>query len=193
MEATPQQLSPEAALPILIGVTGHRDLRPVDLSSLRARIEQVIRELLRRYPQTPLIVVSPLAEGADRLVANVALEHGARLAVPLPLPVAEYERDFATLESRKEFQALLKRAWRCFELPLVKGNTTAGIHEYGPARDSQYALAGAYIARHSQILIALWDGTHTDLVGGTAQIVNFKLNGISQPYDNSSKPLDIID
>jgi hypothetical protein len=193
MSANPQQLSNETAIPIIIGVTGHRDLRPADIPQLQARVGQIIRELLEKYPNTPLLVLSPLAEGADRLVAKVALHQGARLAVPLPLPSCEYERDFSTAESKKEFQTLLKQAWKCFELPLVHGNTLASVKEYGPARDKQYALVGAYVAQHSHILIALWDGTHADLVGGTGQIVDFKLKGIPEPYAVEREPLDIID
>lgn len=192
MSANPQRLSTDATRPIVIGVTGHRDLRPADIPQLEARVEEIIRELSSRYPNTPLLVLSPLADGADRLVAKVALNHGARLAVPLPLPSQEYEKDFSTAESKKEFQELMQQAWKRFELPMVQDNTLASVNEYGPARDEQYALVGAYVAQHSHILIALWDGTQPDLVGGTGQIVDFKLNGIPERYTIERKPLDII-
>lgn len=193
MAANPQQLSPVAPLPIIIGVTGHRDLRPADIPQLETRVEQIIHELIARYPNTPLLVLSPLAEGADYLVARVALDLGAKLAVPLPLPSGEYEKDFSNSASRKQFKELLQRAWKCFELPLVPGNTPASIKEYGPARNKQYALVGAYVAQNSHILIALWDGTDPGDVGGTGQIVGFKLNGIPEPYAAERKPLDVID
>ena len=41
-----------------------------------------------------MIVLSALAEGADRLVARVALAQGVKLVAPLPLPIEEYRRDF---------------------------------------------------------------------------------------------------
>ena len=41
-----------------------------------------------------LRMISPLAEGADRLAAQAALEHGFQLEVPLPFNAFEYEKDF---------------------------------------------------------------------------------------------------
>src|SRR5215467_13382687 len=85
-------------LPLVIGVTGHRDLRDRDVPELERQVVDFIvslrRDYLGRDSETPLIVLSSLAEGADRLVARVAMAHGARLVAPLPMPVEEYRRDF---------------------------------------------------------------------------------------------------
>jgi hypothetical protein len=178
---------------LVIGITGHRDLRHEDRETLAGRIREIIAELHTRYPHTPLILLSPLAEGADRLAAQVALECGVRLSVPLPMPKAIYEVDFQTPASRAEFNELLLRAERWFELPLLPPNTASKILPQGEPRDRQYAYVGAYIARHSQILIALWDGRASDAEGGTAQIVRFKLLGVPERYafaDEVSSSLD---
>ena len=183
----------EGPLPLVVGITGHRDLRGEDRAPLAARIREIIAELQSRYPHTPLLLLSPLAEGADRLTARVALECGARLCVVLPMPKAIYEADFAEPESVAEFNGLLRRAERWFELPLLPPNTPAKILPQGEPRNRQYAYVGAYIARHSQILIAFWDGLASDAEGGTAQIVHFKLLGVPEPYafaDEVSSPLD---
>ncbi len=85
-------------LPLVIGVTGHRDLRDQDVARLELEVAAILARLRRDYlgqgTETPLVVVSALAEGADRLVARVALKAGARLIAPMPLPVDEYRRDF---------------------------------------------------------------------------------------------------
>ena len=81
-------------LPLVIGVTGHRDLRVQDIPELEAAVRNVLAELHAMCPKTPLVLLSPLAEGADRLVARVALADGATLVAPLPLARAEYEKDF---------------------------------------------------------------------------------------------------
>jgi hypothetical protein len=47
--------------------------------------------------------------------------------------------------------------------------------------------------RHSQILIALWDGADIEKEGGTWQIVKFKLEGIPGPYAPPQNPLDVVD
>jgi hypothetical protein len=179
-------------LPLMIGVTGHRDLRGEDREALETRVQDIFTEMRTRYPSTPLVLLSPLAEGADRLVARVALKNGARLIVPLPMPRELYEIDFEAPTSRAEFNALLQQAEGCFALPL-HGTAEADICSPGEARNDRYALVGAYIAQHSQILVALWDGASANAVGGTAQIVRFKLEGVPERYvppDNARHPLD---
>jgi hypothetical protein len=193
MAIAPKQVDQNSAIPIIIGVTGHRDLRASDIPQLKNQVRVILKCLRDNYPATPLLLLSPLAEGGDRLVAQVALETEIRLVVPLPMPQEEYENDFETKESKDEFKQLLSQAWKCFELPLVPGNIGGGIQNSGSERERQYAQAGAYIARHSHILIALWDGEHTELEGGTGQIVDFKLNGIPAPYAGPRKPLDLVD
>lgn len=182
-------------LPLVIGVTGHRDLRPEDVAALESQVRRVLEGLRTAYRSTPLVLLSPLAEGADRLVARVALGLGIRLIAPLPLPRALYEGDFGPegSPSRKEFAELLQRVEEIFELPLLDGRTAEDVAKPGPARDRQYAQVGGYIARHSQILLALWDGGARTMVGGTAHIVQFKLEGGDDLWGPRESPLDAPD
>src|SRR5262249_57072678 len=62
------------AMPLTIGATGHRDLRPEDIPRLVEAVAGVLGALRAACPDTPFVVISPLAEGADQLVARVALE-----------------------------------------------------------------------------------------------------------------------
>jgi hypothetical protein len=183
--------------PLVIGITGHRDLREEDRKVLENEVKEIFVKLHKDYSETPLILVSPLAEGADRLAAEGALsaQVGVRVTVPLPMPIGLYEMDFdhiSVLEtslatvvvnrnSREEFHALLDKAETKFELDLVHGNSYEKIAEPGPARDRQYELVGKYIARQSQILIALWDGVDSSRVGGTASVVHFQTEGVPGP------------
>jgi hypothetical protein len=77
-------------LPLVIGVTGHRDLREEDVPRLEAEVARIIADLRRDYlngeGETPIIVLSAWAEGADRLVARAGPAQGARLTARLPLP-----------------------------------------------------------------------------------------------------------
>lgn len=180
-------------LPLIVGVTGHRDLRPEDTEVLEGLVRRLIEDVKEAHPHTPLLLLSPLAEGSDRLVARVALELGVRLVVPLPLPLELYEQDFASEASRAEFRRLLSHAESSYVLPLMRGNTDQGIGEYGDQRNRQYAQVGALIARQSQVFLALWDGasdTGHDKVGGTAEVVRFRLEGVPPSYEpTSASPL----
>ncbi len=184
-------------IPIIVGITGHRDLCKDEIGVLSQKIREVFQLLRKAYPDTPLLLLTPLAEGADRLAANVAIAEKIEYIVPLPLPQAEYLKDFATPELKAEFHKLLGMAKDHFELPILEGNTAENIADYGPHRDRQYALVGAYIARHCHILIALWDGKELNKVGGTSQVVKFRLEGdmkdLPDKYKPPRNPLDLPD
>lgn len=173
-------------LPITLGISGHRDLREQDREILRQSVRQIFQFLRQHYPNNPLELLSPLAEGADTLVAQVALEENLRLIAPLPLPRHLYEMDFGTPEVQKTFSELLKQA-EVIELPLL--DSEENLSNYGEARDLQYVQVGAYVASNSLILIALWDGLHLDKAGGTFQVVKFKLTGemmdLPKEYQNA--------
>ena len=53
------------AVPLVVAVTGHRDLLPSELPGIRDRVTQFLSAMQRDYPDRRLRVMSPLAEGAD--------------------------------------------------------------------------------------------------------------------------------
>jgi hypothetical protein len=176
-------------VPLTVGVTGHRDLFDQDVPEVRQRLESIFKQLHSDYPATPVRLLSALAEGADRLAAQAALSIGVQLTVCLPMPRGEYEKDFVTAESKEEFSKLLQSS----NSPPAEPGAHVGIAVQGCERDLCYERAGAFIVRHSHILIAVWDGKDPMLVGGTAAVVNFKLNGLPQKYAPERGPLDAPD
>jgi hypothetical protein len=172
-------------LPLVIGVTGHRDLRDEDVPRLEREVAAVIDGLRRDYlhddPQMPIIVLSALAEGADRLVARVALARGARLIAPLPLPLEEYRRDFEPglkPGNIAEFDALFAQAIAAPVMPL-RGVSIEELHAERGRRAEQYRAVGIFITQHCHVMIALWDGNSDDVAaGGTAEVVTFKREGV---------------
>lgn len=160
---------------LLVGVTGHRKLRPEDINGLRDRVRTFLVDLQQRYPLLPVVVVSPLAEGADGLVADVAFDLGLRVVAPLPLPVEAYRRDFDTPGALVHFERRLLHS-EILELP-VHRDALGDPDVPGPARDRQYAQAGFFVSRHCHVLLALWDGQEQDSLGGTSHVVRFHLHG----------------
>jgi hypothetical protein len=174
----------EGLVPLVIGVTGHRNLDPKDYPLYRTRIAELLDYLQTRYPATPLRMVSALAEGADRLAAEVGLEHGCELLVCLPMEAAEYERDFPGTVG--EFRALLARvpAANVFVLePNVPLDTTPA-----DLRELCYREVGLFVSGRCHILLALWDGIRNDSFAGTAEVVRFKLEGRAHP---ATRGLDV--
>ncbi|MGA9117438.1 MAG: hypothetical protein WB626_11730 [Bacteroidota bacterium] len=159
-------------IPIVVGVTGHRDLREEDLPHLRDSVSAIFRDLRGRYPRSPLILLSPLAEGADQLVAEVALAGGAGLVVPIPMPLEAYLRGFDAPAARNRFRELFAKA--AGSIQTTPGEAAAATGAASEA-NGRYAAMGAFLARTSPILIALWDGDPHDPEGGTSHVVQFKL------------------
>lgn len=179
-------------LPLIVGVTGHRDLVADDAPRVVGRVRGLLTELGARYPHTPIVLMSSLAEGADRLVARTALDYGAELFAVLPMKADAYERDFTTPESRDEFRALLNRSFNSTVVGGTGDSTAGSGDDAGTDRDHRYALSGAFLVSYSQIIIALWDGERDELLGGTSQIVRFALQGVpAQFLSGPSEPLRV--
>jgi len=62
------------ALPLVVAVTGHRDLVAAEKTVLRQKAREFFLELADQFPSRKLRLLSPLAEGADQLVAEVAVD-----------------------------------------------------------------------------------------------------------------------
>jgi len=185
MEPAPESEPPrgDGRIPFTfrIGVTGHRELDKPD--DLRQPIREAIVRLLTLAPVAPgaglaLVVVSALAEGADRLVAEEVLASGAdqkmvldmvladldaRLEVALPMDAEKYLEDFKTEESKEEFRCFLARA--------RPGDTWQAPAEL--EREKAYERAGRYLVDRCDVIIAVWDGEKSKGRGGTAEIVAY--------------------
>ncbi len=152
-----------------VGVTGHRRL-PADEVLVPAvrRALQEIEQILPPFAlrQVALVAVSPLAEGADRLVTREILARpGTRLEAILPLPPTEYARDSSDPASRTEFRQLLRQAAVVRQAPAL------------PSRDQAYEWAGRQVVDRCDVLIAIWDGHASRGRGGTAEIVAYARKG----------------
>jgi hypothetical protein len=186
------QTEEDRLVPLVLGVTGHRNLRPEDVEALRRRVREVFQELRSDYPHTPLALLSPLNEGADRLAAEVAVEEGVRLIAVLPWPERICEERLHRTGGRAEFDNLLRRAAHAVRLPLVEESDESELRESEECRQRHYAQVGAYIARHSQILIALWDGVDTP-ESGTASVIRWQREGKTAPFAPTVGLLDDVE
>ncbi len=181
-----QSAEPDAQMRLKIGVTGHRRLSDAD--ELADRVDEVldihIPELLDAarpagdtdFPRPELVytVITPLAEGADRRVAQTIMKRSdARVEVILPLTVSDYVEDFHTSESLGEFKQLLALADRSVSLrdtPLAEGFAPSELAE---ARVRAYEDTGRCLVDCCDVLIAVWDGKRARGRGGTAGVVRY--------------------
>lgn len=140
-----------------IGITGHRFLSEIE------KVNQGIDTGLTKIETTlpgPLTIVSSLSEGSDQRVVQRALKRwpDCHLIVPLPLPAAIYQEQFADQESREVFNQLFPLAEQILPPPEA------------PNLPEAYRLAGEMMLEMSDVLIAVWDGLPAQGVGGTGEI-----------------------
>jgi hypothetical protein len=157
-------------MPLSVGVTGHRDqaLNGADRGLLEDHIQRVLIAAAGDQTEPGPVLISPLAEGADCLAARAALSLGWRLECPLPFPPEEYERDFTSARSLKEFRELLALAGKVW----LAGGNPADMSE----RAQGYAAANRDLLRASNLILAVWDGKEARGEGGTGQVVSQALD-----------------
>lgn len=161
-----------ALIPLVVGVVGHADIMAEDREKLENQVADLFREHRKRHPQTPVVLLTRLGEGADRIAARAAVREGVAIVPVLPMAQNDYQRQFTDPESVRELNDLL--AGRACIEPLRADASAAD-------RDEQ---AGLYIAVHCNVLIALWDGRENAGANGaadddrTAAIVRFRRDGL---------------
>lgn len=178
----------ESLIPLYLGITGHRDIRDEDMAVLKQLIKEFIKKKQNQCPHTPVILLSPLAEGADRIAALAAIECKIDFIALLPMPAEEYKKDFVLHESIVEFENLITKASSIIELPLQEGVTIKNVNTL-EKRNEQYYQNGLFLARQCHTLIALWDGIDNGKKGGTSNVVKLKQSGIPGKFEDRKKRL----
>jgi len=187
---------PRIPFALSIGVTGHRldSFAPDALGAIEHRIGEILdllvgeakalalREAALFADGPPAItLVSPLADGADQIAAELALARGLRLQAILPFERSLYRDDF-TANGRDRFDALLAGAGCVLELPGARSDAATA-----------YVQAGRATVAHCDLLIAIWDGLPARGRGGTAEIVDLALARgtpiIHLPVDQAVPPV----
>jgi hypothetical protein len=170
---------PAVPFVLSVGVTGHRTdlLAEEDVERLRKRVRETLllieeggRALRERerdcFADIPPVLrfVSPIADGADQIAAELALELGWELQVVLPFTHDTYRASLSGDGSRERFDTLLGKATCLLELP---GDPDDAL--------DAYIMTGRATVSHCDVLIAVWDGKPPRGRGGTGEVVQLAL------------------
>lgn len=176
MRLTSRSTPTPPTLTVHVGVSGHRDLHAADRQALQAASRTLFTQLGQaaqslwtqdqaaetpRYAPTPPILrcLCGIAEGADTIFADAALDAQWQLAAILPFPPDEYAHDFAGKPLEK-YRALLDRSTNVLAL--------AGSRA---PHATPYAAVGQEIVQRSDLLLIVWDGEPPRGPGGTGDVV----------------------
>jgi hypothetical protein len=166
---------PKPQLALAVGVIGHRLNRLPEAARERvaseiARVLGVLKQKVEESqpgyqeffaPERPVLsIVSALAEGADRMVAQAGREQGFVLDAPLPFARDIYETDFDGPDSRAAYRELLGKARSVLELPGERA-----------AIEVAYEAVGLTVLANSDILLTVWDGGPSAGRGGTTEML----------------------
>jgi len=152
-----------------IGCTGHRPNRLVTpRSEIVRRLTDALAIIIDVFhaaaPNEPVVAISALAEGADRLFADTAARLGLDLHALQPYSSADYVQTFASAKDTRDYHALLGRAVCVESLPGSLSDTS-----------SAYAELGRAMVECSDVLIAIWDGLPAAGRGGTTEVIEYAI------------------
>lgn len=137
-----------------VGVTGHQDRDGIDWNWVSNQISHFLagKNSLRGY--------SSLAVGTDQVFADCILLRKGILTAVIP---AKGYRDLFKGNSLDKFDKLLARSEKV---------------ELSSDRLSEHSFleAGKWIARKSDVMVAVWDGEPAEGKGGTGDIVKYSLS-----------------
>ena len=164
-------MSADSAIPIfhVVGFSGHRQL--ADPSAAAGAITAAL-ETLRRDVPGEWIGLSSIATGSDQLFVRQLLNLRLSWHAILPLPRAEFQKDFAPAD------------WSEAERMLAQAEHLRVINSHGPREDA-YLDCGLETVDGADVLIAFWDGQPAHGKGGTADVVEYAIS--------TGKPVLILD
>lgn len=159
---------------LTVAVTGHRLNQLPEAERPRIQAEtasclEAAEQAARKAAQSVrCVLVSAIAEGADRYAADAALARGWRLVTPLPFDVERYEDDFADEASKEHYRRLL---WASRRVAPVSADAVAAIG--GDA--APYAAVGRAIIDKADLLLCVWNGSPPRGPGGTSEVAALML------------------
>lgn len=194
-DAVSENHPPKPQFALAIGIVGHKPNRLAKdeetLKAAEAAIHAKVDEVFAAIAQTAksvrsrygdyfsgdsvLSVVSALAEGADTIAAQAALDRKEKdfvLDAPLPFAIAVYEDDFKTDGAKVDYRQLLDRARSVLALPGERKGPTDTDAEGKRKESRSYEAVGLTVLSQSDILLAIWDGGESRGRGGTTDILN---------------------
>lgn len=180
-------MTPYGRATVVIGITGKRDLKGKD-DVVRAALRAALEGLDTRFPHTPKIMLSALAEGADTIAVEEALVRpNWQVIAPLPLRLDLYLQDFAPPAAERLRGLLKDPRVRMLELdPLIDQTTGKPLEPAVLAREPNssnddrslhYEQVGLFIVQNCALLLAVMAADEQPgRVGGTARIVDYRLH-----------------
>ena len=164
---------------VTVGVTGHSDIIASEESSIVTRFVRLVDKLREDYPNLNIRILTGLAEGADQLIAKLAIRLSnagcpIQPVAILPMPLAEYRSDFSA-DKLKDFDALVQ--------VMVDNDCPIVELSFEQERNHCYVNLGRYLINKSDILVSIWNGVLNADEGGTSYVTQACLDPLRRIVD----------
>ena len=175
-----KKLAKTAKLPLVIGVTGHRNLVKGDYSAIfdeiKRNFEEIAAILTQNTEQPPMLLLTGLAQGGDMLATKVARELKIPYVAVLPCSLEEFKKSFDDLEALSELNDYIANAHEVLIVPDLEKDFANQPNQ--TVENYRYRQVGVYLVQNSSLLLALWDGNppKTQFGCGTADVVALAQN-----------------
>ena len=172
-------------IPINIAITGHRDLLPEKITEYENGIRTILKQTMRKYPDSTIQLLTGMAEGTDILGVKVALELGCSVIAVLPMAQEDFVKTFYKDKmdvSIVEFETIFAKVTKVIDLSKVYTETQSVTDRFVRLR--------VYLTENSQMIIALWNGVKNNKLGGTSNTVKFALEGTPRKYREKYSIID---
>lgn len=186
----------DAEIPIIIGVSAHRDIRQEHVPEIKDKVRKVLNDVKALCPNSPVYMLNGLAKGGDQLCADVAVDLGIKLIVALPFDEDKYINPVDFPLGTDLHYAKYERDGHVKEKFVVPDTEK----QYGDALASEksrnylFRQQGIYVATNCHLLLALWDGEKVvdkRKECGTNAAIGFALNhSYYQPNGTEFSPSD---
>lgn len=185
-------------IPVIVGVTGHRNIVEEDKPFLKEQVMKSLKEIQelckskeKGGEDTPVIMLNAFAQGADMLCAEAAFELGIGVYAVLPCEKEKYVNSFDNATDKAKLDGCLAKTKRQYVAPDIEKNKAWIKKTINIDDDSyEYRQLGIYMAEHSHVLIALWDGKAPKKAYGcgTVEVIKFALEHKFLDKDKLFKP-----
>jgi hypothetical protein len=188
MKFGPEPIDGRYRSPYFIGLVGHRKIREVEIPKIQEEFDQVVGTLLGKLENTPIIVLTAIAEGADRIAFTSKFRNRILICAVLPFRETEYSRDFTDIEQKEEFQRALSES----DYVLTLGKKLVSKKINANERKIAYRDCGRWISDNSNLFIAIWNGRAKDAIGGTSDIIDYRLGDVHSRTHKFQHPVNLI-
>jgi adenylate cyclase len=153
----------ESSSALRVAAIGHRIISPKTREAVQrsaGHILGAIRQAAQRPEGPDLVVISPLAQGADQLIAEAGLGQGYQLQAILPGPQADYEKSFDLGEEDAEmaiFHGFLDKARRGHGIEELHGDLARE-----DTRNRAFLHCADVVIRKSDMVLAILSADRWD-------------------------------